>query len=420
MQPKVMASYRMRIAVGSTLVTLLVCGSAAAAAAQEPLDSATLVRRDRILKAIRSDITPPPEGFYQTASNAQFFAQLRWTSYRSWLITDDQRFETEGTFGPVAKITPSDSLEDFTERDFDLAGSRGVLVGAIIVDTTDGAILPDSYDRLNLSAGRNCIRLRKQSDTSWFAYVFPERATGPDLCKAPTPLPVPLRVVRVRPVPTAGPRNVPAVARWHEGRQGKRSRMNFGIKCVDFWCIALNSQGDTVGLPHKAMHAAVREWQTHGWHDVQRLAVMDGPRAVPGHTKATIVPVPNLARYTAKQDFDTGWVRVATVVVHGSLSGRMEKYGRPPTPGGSGYWGFMQGENYIYLRTTTDRSYPSGWKAEVRNSHSDTSHELLVMERDDHSTMRHRLPGTARFRWLDTDDGDWIECDNGCCKIGVF
>ena len=415
MSNKVKAQYRMRMAVGGSLVTMLLLGVAAEAAAQDT----ALARRDRARRAFFSDKSMPAEGKYQFVSNASFFAQLGWTNYHSPLYTDDQRFDTDGSFGPVALIAPSDDLAQLRETDFDVAGSGGRLVGAILVDTTSEAVLPDAYEGLRLSPGRNCIRLRKAHDTLWYAYVFPERATGDNLCRAPVPLPPPLRVVRVRPVADA-PRAVPAVARWHEGVRGNKSRMNFGLKCVDYWCIALSDKGDTINLPHKGYKANERAWENHGWHDVQRLAVMDGTRPVPGKHQATIVPVPRLGEFRIKQDFDTGWVMVATILYRGPLSGKYAKYGRPPAPGESGYWGLQVGESHLYLRTTTDSvTYPSGWMAQIRYPHSSLPpHELLVAARDDHQGRR--IPGTARFRWLDDDDGDWIRCDDGCCKIGVM
>lgn len=407
--------YRLQFVFGGMLALFAASLSADVAKAQ---DSALLVRRDRIREAIINDPHVPLVGKYQNATNTQFFARLQWTNHNDWLVTDDQRFDTDGTFGPIASIIPADELNTFTHAQFDAAGSRGLLVGAIVVDAPWGTSLPDSYDRLNLVAGRNCIRLRKTGDTTFVAYVFPSNDLAPDPCRPPTPLPQALQVVRVSAKPNAGGANIPPVARWHEGKRGHRDRMNFGLKCVDAWCIALGLQADTLKLPHKGRKPTQRAWETHGWHDVQRLAVMHNGQVVPGRHQASIIPHPDLGQYTIRQNFDTGWVHSATVVIDFEPVGRYAKYGRPPSPDEKKYWGFLKGDNEIYLRTTTDSvTYPSGWRAQVRHKNAEP-YELLVIERHEHKPKR--IPGTARFRWIEDDDGDWIRCEDGCCKIGVF
>lgn len=413
--------YHTPVVVGSMLVSLLLGASSAPAAAQ--VDSARLIQMDRAALVQFVDRTPPPGGKFQIASNASFFQRLGWTNQEIWMYTDDQRFDIGGNrFGPVAFIAPSDNLERYSEADFDQAGATGLVVGAILVDTTRGSALMEPYTSLNLVAGSNCIRVSKV-ELNWLGYVYPPVSGDGDPCSVPQRMPPPLRVWRAAALPVAGKANIPPVARWHEGRKSRKDAMHFGLKCGDQWCVVIPPAGyDTLRFPHKDDRPNERTWETHGWHDVQRLAVMDGARAVPGRLKASIIPAPGLDAAT-REGFDKDWVHAATVVIKQSLSSdsRLRKYGRPPaaTPDAPGYWGYLQGENRIYLRTTGDRELsPSGWLAEVRHDSLPKAHQLMVVERHDHKPKK--LWGTARFRWLDHDDGDWIECDDGCCKIGVM
>lgn len=403
---------RSRIVLAGALVGVFVFPSDASTQ-----DTLRLRRQDRIRHALISDVEVPPEGKFQVATTAAFFARLNWRNYRSWMFTDDQRFDTDGAFGPVAHIAPADSLDAFTEDRFLVAADTGLNVGAIWVDTADNSALPENYRALKIIAGRNCIRIARVGE-NWFGYVFPEAPVG-NPCPMPAAIPPSLRVQRIAATPFAGGANIPPVARWHEGKRGGRDRMHFGVKCGDYWCMVMPLQASVVDIPHRGNRPNERTWETYGWHDVQRLAVLNAAgRPVPGRVKASIVPAPRLGAFKIA-DFDTGWVHVAEVAIHGPLNGPNAKYGRPASTTDRGYWGFVQGDsNFIYLRTTTDSTtYPSGWMAEVRHP-KQGAFPLLVVRRHDHTG--HKIPGTARFRWIDHDDGNWIRCDDGCCKIGVF
>jgi hypothetical protein len=410
-----------RLSVLPLMIAAVMAANAGGAAAQ--VDSARMAQLDRVAHIQFVDRTPPPGGRFHIVSNAAFFQRLGWTNQQIWMYTDDQRFEIRGNiFGPVAFIAPADSVEVYRDAHFEAAGDTGLVVGAILVDTARGALLEEPYRSLNLAAGRNCIRLIKNGN-NWSSVVYPASGGEGYPCALPLDRPPALRVWRAPALPTAGAENIPPVARWHEGKRGNGNAMNFGIKCADRWCVAIPpSNYDTLRLLHKSDHPQQRTWETHGWHDGQRLAVMNGEVAVPGRVRASIIPTARL-NTAVRADFDTAWVHAATVVIKDSANLRvplMGKYGRPPSgrpP--NDYWGFLPGENYIDLRTTKDLElHPSGWIAQVRHPSRDDPHPLRVVERHDHKPKV--LWGTARFRWLEHDDGDWIECDDGCCKIGVM
>lgn len=368
--------------------------------------------RERILRVISADEEDRPLGRFTANSAIAFYNALGWQNHSIWLYTDDQRFNTDGKYGPVAKITPSDALDTLTEAGIIAAGDTGVLVGAIQVDTSEDVMasdLPESYRALNLAPGMNCVRFR-DSGTGIIAYVYKQSA-GPNVCPAPFSVPNGLRVQKVYSAVFPGSRNIPAVGRFHEGTRRERRRPHFGFKCDRAWCLVLpvHEEVDTIPLPHRNLHPKKRTWEVHGWHDVQTLAVLNpAGNPVPGNRRASIIPDTALYRRTMEHDFSQGWVRSAVVHFRGTPGG---KYGRRPAGDTMNpYWNFVRGENEIYLKM--DSSKPSGWAAEVRNSAG--TFEIVVVHRHPHSKP---VPGTARFRWMDQDEGGWIRCEDGCCKV---
>ena len=331
-----------------------------------------------------------------------FFGNLGWQNWRTWLHTDDQRFNTDGSYGPVAYIAPADTLEFRTLRAFHAAGNNGTLTAVILVDTTYGASLRDAYTGLGLAGGFNCVNLQYDSTLQptkrWKAYVYPAQGASSH-CALPTPLPAELTVRRVTNPRFLAMEDVPPVARFHEGRRDGARRPFFGMKCAEGWCMVLPANADSSRLPHAGVNVDRREWAMHGWHDVQRVALVDhNRRPVPSSIRGSVVPVRGL-RDINRPEFTAGYQQVATVVFHDDIRGT--KY--------ADRYHFVRGRNHVFLKR--DTSSPTGWRAQVRNISG--TFELPVSQ---HLHGR-AVPGTARFRWIDTDEGLWVRCEDGCCKV---
>jgi hypothetical protein len=364
----------------------------------------------RIAAAIARDKPSSPHGAFQVDRSVAFFNAQNWHNFELWLYTDEQRFHTDGKYGPVAKIAPYDALDTLTESGFIAGGSvsGGILLGAVKVDTNPmrPQDLPAAYTGLRLAPGWNCV-LAARTAGVWRGYIFAERG-GTDPCAMPTN-PHELRLRRVGHSDFDGFANLAPVGRFHEGKNnGNKSRPHFGLKCGDYWCMFMPmTNHDSMPLAHRNLHPRRRSWEVHGWHDVQRLAERRGTGLVPGNLRSSIIADSLLGEYDMRT-FAT-WTHVATVHFRGNPAGT--KYGRRPSGSTGAFWNFVNGENEIFLRV--DASKPKGWAAEVRNRQG--TFELVIVDRDDH-TGKH-IPGTARWHWDPQDEGAWVRCDDGCCKI---
>lgn len=372
-----------------------------------------------VLVAACSSHTPlsRPEAAFAEASLAPpapvvtFFSLLGWTNYRNWEYTDDQRFHTDGVYGPTAHIAPSDQLASYTAATFTAAGPSGLLVGSVWVDTTSGAVLSDSYTELQLAPGFSCVFL--SNSAGWYAYVT-TAAAGPNPCPTPSAPPsARLKVYAVDPPANLGPGDhTPPTARFHEGKRGGNNRPFMGLKCGAQWCMLLPQTGDSTVLPHKGHRPGKKKWEVHGWHDVQHLMVLDPankPRISP-HL-ASVVPDSALDNFTIEDNFDSGYVHVATVRFKAKPKGTYETK-----------WGFRKGDNEVFLKY--DASI--GWTGQVRNYWMifgvvvyTWTHDMVI-RRHPHATSpaTSNPPGAARFLWDDAlDEGLWVRCDAGCCKV---
>src|SRR5881392_2637712 len=112
---------------------------------------------------------------------ANFCTRLNWATCRIWEFTDDQRLNTGAdSYGPYSFIVPAEDLVSRTG----FIQPGGVLVAGVLVDTTGTqASLPQTYQKLNLNPGMNCVYLQ-QNAGPWTAFVTPETPTGPTPCPA--------------------------------------------------------------------------------------------------------------------------------------------------------------------------------------------------------------------------------------------
>jgi hypothetical protein len=293
--------------------------------------------------------------------------------------------------------------------DFDAYGDTGFVAGLIKVDTATGSALPATYTALNLAPDFSCIRLSHRA-SGWFAVVSPLAPVGPPCPPSTTATPIPVHRIVSSAFPTSA--DVPAVARFSEGRLAGNTRVPlFGLKCAEGWCMAVPAGDDTLPAPQAGVNAGVKGWLVHGWSDAQHLGVPNATTKVIEPSmlaNASVMPDPGLGGYTITTNFDTGWVHVATVFFKGN----------PNSTAYGSKWHYRAGKNEVYIRTSTSSS--TGWIGEVRNvthilGFPVTHRYAVVVNRTPHNGLN--IPGTARFWWYDKDEGLWIRCDEGCCQV---
>jgi len=335
-------------------------------------------------------------------------------------------------FGPVVFFYAMPHIETFRSLNQINAqwpqtmpgGPRGTLVGIIVVvqDTT-ATPLPESYRRLHLVKGVNCLWLAhdpaRPARSGWVGYVG--AANHANKCDRDSTRARELDVLRS--TPSNNIHDYPPVVRFSEGTYldtlppqgpnpsapsrvlplGKlRTRLVvqplLGVKCLAGLC-EVGPKGfmppDT--FPRVAlarMGGAARATMTKGWYDDQWLAFDSGGRLVP-RVRAVVAPVPALD--TVSTATFRSWYKVANIYLASA----------PPV--GSKYekWGLRAGDNQLQIRTTGP-----AWEARLLAA-GDTA-KVWTLARTPHHDEA--VPGTARFRWQEYDDGIWIPCDQACCQ----
>ena len=319
---------------------------------------------------------------------------------------DEQRLSIGGdSVGPMAYLFALPTLGGFIDTiQFGNHGSRGALVGMVYVLRlpTSPPTLPQSYQRLSLAYGPNCVYLAlRPGGGRWGAYVTqPDQDTR--ICKPetnPAWLPVHRTTVPVAGIPGLYPvHDYPPVARFSETRDG---RPLLGFRCADGWC----DIGPDAALVRAAMAGGPpgRESILKGWHDEQVLTVRSGQGDFTGVLRAKITPMRNLERVNL--EVLRSWTSMATITV-----------ASVPTTGKYSTWGMRPGDNVLQLRIdpVTGAGSARMISPAMAAAAPDTT-ELLFVGRHEHFDVG--IPGTARFRWTLADDGVWVPCDQGCCKV---
>lgn len=323
---------------------------------------------------------------------------------------DEQRFRgaTSAVFGPKVTIFASANLEGFRfEQQYESHGDRGVLAAVIFVDTSLTANLSGfpEYSALGLEAGANClwISYRSAQAPRWRARV--SRARADWSCAEFGISGTWLGVDRDTYGPAVTFLDVPAVGRFE---WDANERPLLGVKCLTGWCAV--GPADATGGPGftpRRFADAIPELNAlgvsatiPGWHDEQRLAQYVNGVAVPGGPRATLIP----ATTTILPDVLPSQRRlIGYVYLHDQTAGT--RYHA---------WGLRPGMNELYLARSATGDYqtfarslgvgapatPPMWTNVIRHPHVDAA-----------------LVSTARFRWISTDDGFWVACGQGCCKM---
>jgi hypothetical protein len=327
-------------------------------------------------------------------------------------FTDDQRLiDSTGSYGPYSYTFPDTSLAG--RSDVVSFSNVGRPVAIIFVDTAAGAELPTGYKKLGLAPLANCVYLH-WSGSRFEGYVRPAAIAGTPC--APLSAPPSGSFVPVTFTTPGNPNDVPAVARFHEGVShagpSAPAQPQFGVKCADRWCILTPEGSDTLPDIHRGLHPEKRGWAKRGWGDGQHLAVnlssADQPLQV-GAFEASVVPGPATEFNDSTQfELDT-WYHAATAYFRAA----------PTADEYKNDWAFRAGENEIQIRR---RGPPNVWEGRIRKRGGflwycnvfNCWHSLSV-ERKRHTGVV--IPPSARFLWRPIDEGVWVRCADGCCKV---
>jgi len=120
---------------------------------------------------------------------------------------------------------------------------------------------------------------------------------------------------------------------------------------------------------------------------------------------ASVVPGP-ATNFTTESEFAGQFTHAATVYFRGTV------------PAGSDYdvrWGFKQGENEIHVMMNADGTYSGKTVSHHPSCGAQGCTHVLNVLRTDHNNVQ--PPGTARFLWDPNDEGVWMRCADGCCKV---
>lgn len=317
---------------------------------------------------------------------------------------DEQRLEDgAGGFGPLVKAFALPTLDGYTDVvQFGNHGTRGALVAVVAMDLVDAPDpLPKPYLDLGLVRGVTCVYLAYQQTwapgndplgdplpvSGWRAYMTEGTANGTK-CE-PAASPAWRRVHRtVTPRPFG---DYPPVARFTENNSGGPL---LGVKCVDGWC-DIGPRAQTAKPPMAG--GTAREHTIKGWHDEQMLSMIDASSKFVPAVRAQITPEPNIHQIPIAA-FNT-WQQMAVITL------------KDPPVGKYADWGLAVGDNMIRLR----RPASGIWEADLLPENSTQRLPLKFVARHEHVDAA--VPGTARFRWTSGDEGVWVPCGQGCCKV---
>jgi hypothetical protein len=255
---------------------------------------------------------------------------------------------------------------------------------------------------LQLSPRLNCLYLRNTGTdvmTGWDAFVVPGNSDS----RCPRPPADAIRLpVSARNLGFNNSADYPAVARFEE----IGGKTLIGIKCLNRWC----EIGPTVAEespPHLAASGAgsSRVWHVKGWYDDQTIVAKDAGGAVVGRFRASIIPVENLETLTSVH-YRSAWRHVATI---------WASQAPPPTSLYATDWKLKRGLNKLWLRHFPSRPPREQWRAALQGPDSTWTNTSIPVNRHAHHDVL--VPGTARWRFVFTDEIIWVRCDQGCCQV---
>lgn len=350
------------------------------------------------------------------------------SGYFDWCIPeyhDEQRLYSgnpgPGDYGPIAYSFAWPELSLLVDHaQFD---DHYVNVGVIDLDTVLD-VMPKPYQDLGLKDWHNCLYLQHHDPLfkkSWFSAVMASLPKTALKCPDAAALTNVTNLDVTIETYSDNYSDYPPVTRFVESGG---SNTFIGIQCTNRWCVVgPRRMGAVPAMTHNAVAALKANVRgvVKGWFDDQKLGMPDGtgPYGIHRALYASVVPDPNLGNLHI-DDFLRGYQPVA------------KAYFPVAPPRASKYYvtfGLDAGTNTIELKATTRQkpSAPTGvldtlWWARV-TTEAGVPKPDIPANRVDHSKWlgKVRPAATARFRWFDTDEDVWVQCDIGCCLInGAF
>lgn len=297
-----------------------------------------------------------------------------------------------------------------------------------------------TYEPLGIGATYNCLYLfRKAGPSTWRAIMAPVKDAQVD-CRIlvnPETLPSHKELdVIVTHHSGFGGADYPPVARWDWDSTHKEQYI--GITCGTAFC----QVGDTgfapsAGFPDPGGASSLKQRRTRvirGWYDQQFLATFSpAGKTIPSRIRGTIFPDSGLGDYTIGT-FTKRWVRVAEVLLAAPATLTTEdaavikQYKDSMNYDATAAGGRLNSIWLCYGRKSdcvpTSAFAAVGpcdgdgmWWARIESTHGPTDRMYKCVARRAHDNLGFHVPGTARWRWLASDETTWKRCDNGCCEV---
>ena len=370
--------------------------------------------------------------------DANSVAFARANGYYNWCIPefdDDQRLfdgrPNSEDYGAIAHVMAAPELDGLRlTNQFD---GQYLRVAIVAVESPVSSDLAPYHD-LGLTA-QNCLYLQHYSKFfdawhGWTALMVPPDKNlvcpaSPQASATKTVL-----AVTVEPPYSNNYADYPPTTRFIEGAGG---RTLIGVKCATAWCIVgPPGFGDVPASAHAHATAAIpakAQSIVKGWFDDQVLGVADGSGELGIHRRFRASAIP---------DAGLGSLKVADFMVTNVGTETYKVVGRTffpdSLPTDSKYakvYGFSRGLNVVALRaefhpaTSTSPKADTAWFAQVTDANGNVRNDIPT-RRTDHrkidpagNLVLASIPATMRWRWFDSDEDLWVECDLGCCLVGV-
>lgn len=329
--------------------------------------------------------------------------------YRSEALGDRGRVATSSTAATDRRRAPGGPL-------------RGIPIAVVLASETP-------YQALGIAKALNCLYIWfvvVANDTTWSARMTPTtQAVGCPFRTMDPAMPNDLAVKRevvIDPVdnlPFKNATDYPPVARWDWDSVHRQHYISIG--CGIAWC-EIGARGFVSSLPLELEAGNSKPLRRvkliRGWYDQQLLA-MHGPKGpTPSRIVGTIIPDTALG---SADDLRTP-VHVADVAIQGMSPGD------PTARQYDAKFNFaaptLAEPARIYI-TENDGS-TSIWKAQIRRRLGGgfetglTKNTMFRPVDGAFETAKYKVPGVARWRWMETDEGTWTRCKYGCCEISNY
>lgn len=322
-----------------------------------------------------------------------------------------------------SKGTPADTSAvmdnpNFT-RSLDCRGKPGQQWNSVGISVAEIVSLGGIYAPLGIKPKFNCLYI---FDSAALKAIMRPVDADEKLClEVVDPATVQGTPLLVRATSRAGlgPDDYPPVARWDT--DPKTRHLYISMICGEKWC-EVGQQGLTSSQQYSSTSpdpVERRVVEVKGWYDEQRLAKIEGGKAVPSDSLGTMIPESALHGYQP-EDFltDVLWRRAAKLVIRQKLQKYKDDLNLDRSTG-------LQRWNQGWLCTgslercipeadqPTVQSCTSGWFGRILSADGDTRYKCVKMH--PHEGLSFPVPGTVRWAWYDRDEGGWIRCPGGCC-----